>query len=159
MSGLAKTTLRMLLVPISGFKDTLAALVRRFRAQPVSSTFNGSILFVLACLLAIFLSASDGVANDGAFQSIGDTDGIFFLGHVYQTDLEARTVTISWLIGGCGKYMVAGSETYRPTRYCGAPNIPINVYIDSASTANFTYDPSLHPKQLDGELIFVQSLN
>ncbi|KAJ6472390.1 hypothetical protein DFH09DRAFT_1380408 [Mycena vulgaris] len=147
------------MIPVSGVERTHAALLRRFRARPISSTFTTSILFLLGCLLAIFLSASDGVARDDAFQSIGDADGIFFLGHVYRTDLDARTVTISWLIGGCGSYMIAGSETYRPTSHCGAPNLPIDVYIDSSPTASFKYDPTLHPKQANGRLIFVQFLN
>ncbi|KAJ7686787.1 hypothetical protein B0H17DRAFT_1071118 [Mycena rosella] len=159
MPGLSKTTLRLLMVPVSAFENARSALLQWFHLHPVSSTFKTSILFLLTCLIAIFLSANDGVAHDDAFQTIGDTDGIFFLGHVYQTDLDARTVTISWLIGGCGKYMIVGSDIYRPTSYCGAPNIPVNVYIDSSSTANFTYDPALHPKQDSGRLIYIQSLN
>ncbi|KAJ7153549.1 hypothetical protein C8R43DRAFT_1235503 [Mycena crocata] len=77
---------------------------------------------------------------------------IFFLGHIYKTNLEMRSVTISWLIGGCGKYRIAASGTYFPT-VCNAPNLAINVYIDSSPAANFSYDPALHPKQADGNLI------
>ncbi|KAF8173791.1 hypothetical protein K438DRAFT_129601 [Mycena galopus ATCC 62051] len=158
MPGIRQVTLHLLMLPVSASKNAVSALIRSFRVHPVSSRFTASILFSLACLLAIFLCASDGVAQNGVFQSIGDADGIFFLGHVYETDLDARALTISWLIGGCGKYMIADSHTYYPTR-CGAPNIPINVYIDSSSTATFTYNPTLSPRQTNGGPLFVQSLN
>ncbi|KAJ7730387.1 hypothetical protein DFH07DRAFT_173933 [Mycena maculata] len=158
-SKIVNATLSLLMCPVYASKHTFSVLVQSFRVHPVAATFKASIVFLLGCLLAIFLSSSDGVANDPAFQSIGDTDGIFFLGHAYQTDLDARTVTFSWLIGGCGKYMIVGSETYHPTEYCGAPNIPVNVYIDSSSTASFTYGPTLLPRQGDGSILFVQSLN
>ncbi|KAJ6630152.1 hypothetical protein B0H10DRAFT_1112874 [Mycena sp. CBHHK59/15] len=148
-----------LLVLATTVKTTFCALTRLLGAHPVASTFSASLVALLAALIAILFNASDGVVKRDMFHDIGDADGIYFLGHIYQTNLDARSVTISWLVGGCGKYMIADADAYHPTQYCGPPNVPIDVYIDSSSAANFSYDPSLHPKQPDGSPIFIQSLN
>ncbi|KIJ95503.1 hypothetical protein K443DRAFT_682950 [Laccaria amethystina LaAM-08-1] len=51
-------------------------------------------------------------------------------------------VSVSWLIGACGKLR---STTWYQHHACRAPKIPVAVYINGASQPTFKYDPTLQP--------------
>ncbi|KAG9018260.1 hypothetical protein FRB90_011714 [Tulasnella sp. 427] len=81
---------------------------------------------------------------------------------MYQIDINSRTLSVSWLIGGCGSYgdQQALSSIYRPN--CYMANRRIDIYFNGGATPNGTvwsYDPSLHPVDTNGKKIYIQALN
>jgi hypothetical protein len=70
-----------------------------------------------------------------------------FLGHIYKMDLVDKTVSISWLIIGCGLgFMIPGYGFYGST-HCGQLAIPIDVFVDGSvfSIATFLLLPAELP--------------
>ncbi|KDR76883.1 hypothetical protein GALMADRAFT_417399 [Galerina marginata CBS 339.88] len=98
-----------------------------------------------------------------SFLRVLATQPLFFLGHIYNVNVPMRTISVSWLIGGCGDYGFEPMPTNAPTG-CGAPNMPVDVYLDGSSRPSFSYDPLAHPWDFRGstdrnETMNVQSLN
>lgn len=58
---------------------------------------------------------------------------LLFLGHIYKVDLVDKTISVSWLIVGCGLgFKLPGYDFYGST-YCGQLAIPIDVFIDGCA--------------------------
>jgi hypothetical protein len=86
-----------------------------------------------------------------------DNDGIFFLGHIYQVNVQNRSVSISWLVGGCGNLRLQNAPTFGKVSQCGQANVPLDVYIDNQR--QFHYDPTSQPRTSTNVTLFVQDLN
>jgi hypothetical protein len=53
-----------------------------------------------------------------------------FLAHIYRIDLANKTVSISWLVMGCGAGFRVANHIYFQSKYCGQLAIPIDVFVD-----------------------------
>ncbi|KAI0779794.1 hypothetical protein C8Q74DRAFT_1367625 [Fomes fomentarius] len=91
---------------------------------------------------AVFLVA--GVRRFNIGKTIDEAsrgkDGVALLGHAYNIDIAARQVQISWLVLGCGSLaLFVGSYG---SNKCGRPNIAVDFYVDGATNASGSYDPT-----------------
>ena len=52
------------------------------------------------------------------------------LGHVYNIDIPARQVDVSWLILGCGDLKMPNSVVYSAKGYCGLLQGSVDFFVD-----------------------------
>jgi len=134
--------------------------------QCIKIEWKKLISIILACIAIIGLAAvlsllllgglpAGGQSDTTVFN--GDKDGIFFLGHVYQVNVENRSVSISWLVGGCGNLQLQNAPNFGTESQCGQASVPLDVYINNER--QFHYDPTIQPRTSTNVTLFVQDFN
>jgi hypothetical protein len=122
----------------------------------------GCIVLVASSAFVSLFALPTGVSDTTIFKQLPDEDGIFFLGHVYEVSVSTRTLSVSWLVGGCGNLRLQTAVNF-PDSKCGLANVPFDVYIDSSlfTESRFHYDPTVHPvgNPPMNNTIYVQALN
>uniref|UniRef100_A0A8H7Y199 Uncharacterized protein n=1 Tax=Psilocybe cubensis TaxID=181762 RepID=A0A8H7Y199_PSICU len=128
---------------VDGVFNLLNKLPKRWHLKEllfVSTSLLTMIGFSALLTLAPISTQTTAAATFRSDVLNGKQDGIFFLGHIYQIDIPGRTFEVQWIVGACGRFLLTSAETYDANRaQCGAPNVPLNIYIDN-NLVN-TYNP------------------
>jgi len=112
---------------------------------------------LICCVAAVFnLYIFPPPAFNDATLVSNDTDGILLLGRIYQANIPNRTISISWLVGGCGNLRLQSAPTLAGSQ-CGQANVSLAVYINNQP--QFHYDPTIQPRTGTNETLFIQDLN
>ncbi|KIO30489.1 hypothetical protein M407DRAFT_20382 [Tulasnella calospora MUT 4182] len=140
----------------------LSQLRSVFQAHSVLTTWIAFSITVPGAIIALMFRAST-YELDALKESVQGQEGIVVQGHIYQIDTHSKTISISWVIAGCGSYKVQNSKQRLVAGTCRMLNRPIDVYVDGGTAQNGTvwsYDPSLHPKDSKtGQILYVQAHN
>ncbi|KAF8499341.1 hypothetical protein BU17DRAFT_102829 [Hysterangium stoloniferum] len=122
--------------------DRRLELFKKFiRKHNVKSTFATCVLAVIISGLAILLGVNNAGTTDIRFiASLDDgIEGVLLIGHIYQIKVDDRTISVSWLVGGCGSFKSESAGLFDHSPNCGPLNVAANIYIDRAPT--IMYDP------------------
>ncbi|THU96062.1 hypothetical protein K435DRAFT_797664 [Dendrothele bispora CBS 962.96] len=127
--------------------SSVRARVRRCRITQLVA-FLICIFFVIVVGIGIvFLVDFRGPITDSAlYQSIGDQDGLVFLGNIFNVDTKNMQLSMNWQPSGCGSFFNRTEPPYsnendEPTNNCGRLTIPVNVQDEPV----WSYDPSQDP--------------
>ncbi|EIN07272.1 hypothetical protein PUNSTDRAFT_144789 [Punctularia strigosozonata HHB-11173 SS5] len=124
------------------------ARVLQWKRPRMRWLFLGFASFIAIVAIILFaVTVSVGGANLKAILESDDpgSSGIRFLGHIYNIDVDARQVQISWLIVGCGAgFLLDGTAGVLGAKNCGDLSRAIDIYVDGGQQV-FSYDPGLKP--------------
>ncbi|KAF8813459.1 hypothetical protein BYT27DRAFT_7250980 [Phlegmacium glaucopus] len=122
----------------------------------------GCIVLVGGSAFVSLIALPTGVNDTTVLEQLPNKDGIFFLGHVYKVNVSDRTISVSWLVGGCGNLRLQRASNFTDSK-CGLANVSFDVYVDGAlfTESQFHYDPTIHPigNPPMNNTIYVQALN
>lgn len=138
----------------------VSSLLRKCRAHPVFITLAVTVSLVVALALGIaygtlgparranvdFSAIVEDGTQDGS-TGVGHPDDrrespaklinlivclrqISIVGHIYQIDINTRTIYISWLLRGCGEGFILELAPWDGTTECGYLGRAINIHVD-----------------------------
>ncbi|TFK67770.1 hypothetical protein BDN72DRAFT_960751 [Pluteus cervinus] len=141
---------------------TMKLLVERIQRHRVLATFGGCVIVVIIAVIAMVLAVNGkGDSDFEVMASIpADASGVVLLGHIYQVDVDDRTLSVSWYVGGCGTYRSTNEAIAKGSANCSQPNVPLSIFMGGATDPVFQYDPTTQPiSGVDDSLLFIQSSN
>ncbi|CAL1704824.1 unnamed protein product [Somion occarium] len=139
-------------------------------SQKISKRNKYFAILVFAVVVAA-VALAEGLMADAAAQETADKvvqsivqgqSGAVLLGNIYNIDIPSRSVSISWLVVGCGEFQSSNASTsgfiYAPN--CSRLNGTVDFYVDGSSDPTVTSDSALYPfDQRTGQSLFVQSVH
>ncbi|KAH7885041.1 hypothetical protein F5I97DRAFT_1810227 [Phlebopus sp. FC_14] len=109
--------------------------------------FIFSLLFIVALSCSFFGADEDEPYFKSILNEVAQSSpGIVLLGENVDVDVDEPSVTISWMMVGCGDgYVLDDSYGIHDSSSCGLPSMSLQIYVDSSSEPAATYDPSQLP--------------
>ncbi|TFY68756.1 hypothetical protein EVJ58_g818 [Rhodofomes roseus] len=120
-----------------------------------------SLVFIFSLSCAFIGSEEDEPPFKELLDSVAaNNPGIVLIGDNVDVDVDEPAMTIRWSIIGCGSaFVLPGSEGTHGSNACGLPSMALNVYVDSGTDPEATYDPTQFPTAIKtGQRISIQNL-
>lgn len=115
---------------------------------PLGATFIVGIgivisLFFIGALSFAFIGSEDEPVFQKRLDTLAATSpGLVLIADNVDIDIDEPAVTLRWSVLACGSnFTLPGSEGTHGSSSCGIPNVPLHIYVDSAESPEFVYDP------------------